>query len=81
MSVFSPTCSAIYAIGATISETWLRSANRIGQMRIFCALTEVGEMISLVAIAVAAAGLKSAALTTIGPVNAKAKVLRTGFDA
>ncbi len=70
MSGFSPTYSAIWAIGAAIVVTWLRPGNRIGPKRIVLALGEAGELICIVALAVAAAGIIVAGLTSTGLVIA-----------
>jgi len=70
MSGFSPTYSAIWAIGSAIAVTWVRPGNRIGPKRIFMALAEAGELISIVALAVAVAGIIVAGLTTTGLVIA-----------
>jgi len=70
MSGFSPTYSAIWAISSAIVVSWLRPGHRIGPKQIFYALGEAGELICIVALAVAAAGLIVAGLTTTGLVIA-----------
>lgn len=77
MMGYSPTYSAIWAIAAAILVTWLRPATAIGPVRIFEALAEAGQLICIVALAVAAAGMIVAGLTTTGLVIAIGNIVAT----
>ena len=72
---YSPTYSAIWAIGAAIAITWLRPKTAIGPKQIYRSLTEAGELISIVALAVAAAGIIVAGLTSTGLVIAIGNII------
>ncbi|WBU51900.1 TRAP transporter fused permease subunit [Paracoccus sp. SCSIO 75233] len=77
MSGFSPTFSAICAIGAVVVVSWLRRRTAVGPKQIFFALAEAGELISIVALAVAAAGMIVAGLTTTGLVIAISNIINS----
>ena len=72
---FSPSYSAIWAIAAAILVTWLRPKTAIGPKQIFNSLAEAGMLISIVALAVAAAGIIVAGLTTTGLVIAIGNII------
>ena len=73
---FSPTFSAIWAISATVAITWLRPNTALGPRRIFEALAEAGQLVAIVALAVAAAGMIVAGLTTTGLVIAIGNIIQ-----
>ena len=72
---FSPSYSAIWAIGAAVLVTWVRPKTAIGPKQIFMALSEAGSLIAIVALAVAAAGMIVAGLTTTGLVIAIGNII------
>lgn len=73
---FSPTYSAIWAISAAVAVTWFRRDSAIGPRRAFAALAEAGQLIAIVALAVAAAGMIVAGLTTTGLVIAIGNIIQ-----
>jgi len=73
---FSPTYSAIWAIAAAVAVTWIRREGAIGPQRAFAALAEAGQLVAIVALAVAAAGMIVAGLTTTGLVIAIGNIVQ-----
>ncbi|MDO6587406.1 TRAP transporter fused permease subunit [Salipiger sp. 1_MG-2023] len=63
---FSPYFACFWATAALIATTWLRSHTRMGPRKLLEALTEAGATISTIAVAVAAAGIITAALINTG---------------
>ena len=75
---FSPTYSAIWAIGGALAVSWIRPRDGLRPSDVFSALAEAGMLVATVALAVAAAGMIVAGLTTTGLVIALGNIIQTG---
>ena len=75
MSGFSPRLSAISAIGVCIVTSWFKAETRMGPRQVYEALAEAGKLICIVAVAIAAAGIIVAGLTTTGLVIAISSII------
>ncbi|MCF1505498.1 TRAP transporter fused permease subunit [Afifella sp. H1R] len=63
---FSPYFSAFWATVAVVVSAWLRTHTRMGPVKIWTALVNAGRTICVIAVAVTAAGIITAALTNTG---------------
>lgn len=63
---FSPYYAAFWATVAVFATSWLRAHTRMGWRKVLDALVDAGGTISIIAVAVAAAGIITAGLTNTG---------------
>lgn len=63
---YSPYYSAFWATVAVFATSWLRAHTRMGWRKVLAAFVDAGATISVIAVAVAAAGIITAGLTNTG---------------
>lgn len=74
---FSPTFACVSAIGALVAVSWLRAHTRLTPRRLFDALAAAGATAATLAVAVASAGIVTAALVNTGLLLALSGIIKT----